>query len=696
MVRAILEKGIALQQTGDHAAAEKIFRQVLERDPEHPDALHMLGLTLHGQGRFAEAAPAIDKAITVLPNQAMFHTHAGVVAAALGTLDPAVEHYKMAIKCDPDYADAYNNFGVLLDAIGMYDQALQILNQGLSRNSNAAMLFANRGKVLMRLGRDVDAQRNYEKALEINPSLAEVHNNLGNLLKHQGQYSRAIESFGHAIALRPDNMEAIYNKALTMAAAGGVEEADKTLEAAIYERPDPRFFIARAGLMPVIPKSIADIAAWRQRFEEGFGVLIEKGVALPGDPLEVSVMNFYLAYHGENDRRVMENQATFWQKACPSLCFNAAHCEQRPELGNNKRRVGLFSRYLRNHAVAFTVEGLVAGLNDDEFELVLITLSGGEDDVWDSLTGKAHTVLSLPHDLTIARQKIESAQLDILIYADIGMDPFSYFMAYARLAPVQCVLWGHPVTSGLPQMDYYLSNESAEPDDAEKHYTETLIRLGGVPTCYRRPSAGERVCRSKFGIPEDANVYLCPQSLFKIHPDMDLALVKILQGDPAGYLVIFHGSAQIWTDKLIQRWVPLFGEAMRRIVVLERVGWQEFLNIMSLADIMLDTWPFGGGNTNYQGFSAGLPIVTLPGKFLRGRAAMALYRHMKIDDCIANSPEEYVEIANRLGRDIGFRTAVSEKILERCPLIFDNQSVLDDLADFLKSVPLSELPNDAL
>ena len=110
---------------------------------------------------------------------------------------------------------------------------------------------------------------------------------------------------------------------------------------------------------------------------------------------------------------------------------------------------------------------------------------------------------------------------------------------------------------------------------------------------------------------------------------------------------------------------------------------------MSLADVMLDTWPFGGGNTNYQGFSAGLPIVTFPGKFLRGRAAMALYQHMKIDDCVAGSPKEYVEIAIRLGRDADFRTSVSEKILERCPIIFDDQRVVKDLAKFLRSVPLS-------
>jgi len=689
MVKEILEKGLELQQAGNHAAAEEVFRQVLEREPEQPDAFHMLGLTLHAQGRFVEAAAAIDKAIAILPNQAMFHTHAGVVAAALGTIGPAVEYYKMAIKCDPNYTDAYNNFGVLLDAIGQYDEALQILDQGLARNSNAAKLFANRGKVLMRLGHIVASQLSYEKALAINPSLAEVHNNLGNLLKRQGQYAQAIESFKRALELRPDFIEASYNKALALAAAGSIDEADQTLEVLIYKRPEPRFLIARAGLMPVIPKSVADIAAWRQRFEEGFGLLIEKRISLPGDPLEVPVMNFHFAYHGENDRRVMEKQSTFWQKACPSLCFTAAHCQQPSKTGSGKRRVGLFSRYLRSHAVGFTVEGLLAGLRTDEFELVLITLSGDEDDVWNTLASQANNVLILPHDLTIARKKIELVQLDILIYADIGMDPFSYFMAHARLAPVQCVLWGHPVTSGLPQMDYYLSNDSAEPDDAANHYTETLIRLGGMPTCYRRPSMNERTCRSNYGISDDGSLYLCPQSLFKIHPDMDAALAKILQGDPTGQLVIFHGNAKIWTEKLLRRWMPLFGEAISRVVVLERVGWQEFLNIMSLADVMLDTWPFGGGNTNYQGFSAGLPIVTFPGKFLRGRAAMALYQHMKINDCIACSPEEYVEIAIRLGRDADFRTSVSEKILERCLIIFDDQRVVKDLAKFLRSVPLS-------
>jgi predicted O-linked N-acetylglucosamine transferase (SPINDLY family) len=111
-----------------------------------------------------------------------------------------------------------------------------------------------------------------------------------------------------------------------------------------------------------------------------------------------------------------------------------------------------------------------------------------------------------------------------------------------------------------------------------------------------------------------------------------------------------------------------------------------FLAVLASADVLLDTWPFGGGNTSYQGFAAGVPIVTLPGEFLRGRGTLAHYLHMGITDCVAGSPQAYVEIALRLGTDSDFHRRISSLIRERCPVLFDDERVGGDLARFLEEV----------
>ena len=689
MVDDYLHKALSLQRIGDHKGAEKALTVLLEKAPNDPDALHLLGLSLHAQGHSRKAAEKIALAISILPGEAMFHTHAGVVAVSMGDLDLAAKQYEAAIDCDPKYIDAYANYGALLEASGFCEDALTVLNQGLALDKTSVGILVNRGKVLAKLGRFTEAEASYRGALEVDPDVAEAYNNLGNLLKRGKRYEEAATAFEAALTVRPGFLEAQYNKALALAGAGNVDVADQILEELIAEQPEPHFFIARAGLMEAVPYSSKKMAYWRQRFEEGFDVMHANRLQYNGDPLAVPVMSFYLAYHGQNDRPLMEKLCKFWRGACPSLNFvSSFELIKAP-----KRRVGFFSRFFKRHAVGFTIEGLLEGLAEkasDDIEIVIISLAGDEDDDWDNLNLKAAHVLTVPHDLTTAQNAISELGLDILIYADIGMDPFSYYLSFSRLAPIQCVFWGHPVTSGVDTLDFYISSDIAEPCAAQEHYTERLVRLGGVQTCYHRPKLASSFSRQKVGLPENKTLYMCPQSLFKIHPDMDPYLAKLIKSDNDGRLVIFEGDPPILTDKLLKRWQPFFDDVFDHVIVLKRTDWNRFLSILSLADVILDTWPFGGGNTNYQAFGFGLPVITLPGKFIRGLGANALYQHMGIKDCIAESPEDYVKKALKLGQNLDFRLKVSSRILKQSGLIFDDSTVIEELIKFLRTVQFND------
>ena len=118
-------------------------------------------------------------------------------------------------------------------------------------------------------------------------------------------------------------------------------------------------------------------------------------------------------------------------------------------------------------------------------------------------------------------------------------------LAFARLAPVQCATWGHPVTTGIPTIDYFISNVDAEPADAAEHYTEQLVRMKNLPTYYAPPSVSSATrSRKDFGLEEKAHLYLCPQSLFKMHPEFDGILSAILRADPKGRIVLVNGRYQ--------------------------------------------------------------------------------------------------------------------------------------------------------
>jgi protein O-GlcNAc transferase len=240
-----------------------------------------------------------------------------------------------------------------------------------------------------------------------------------------------------------------------------------------------------------------------------------------------------------------------------------------------------------------------------------------------------------------AREIIANDRHDVLLYVDIGMESVSYGLGNARLAPAQCVIWGHPVTTGIPTVDYFISNDFSEPENADAHSSERPVCLRGVQTCYRRPAVPARDGLSRpADIPESATIYLCCQSLFKIHPEMDRWLFEILRRDPNGALILFEGTHRVITERLRERLSATFGVAMDRVHILPRVKFELF----------------------------------------PGRGVMAHYRHLGFDDCVAGSPEEYANIAVRLGTDAAFRARIEALIRERGGVLFDDRRVVEDLA----------------
>ena len=473
-----LKKALEHQQEGDHAVAAALLREVLKRHPDDADALHLLGLSLHADGRHDNALASIEQAIAVQPGEAMFHTNAGAVALALGRAGPAAEHHRQAIAIDPAHADAHNNLAIVLERQGDWEEAEAHLLKAIALKPDFANAHGNLGNVLRRQGRLEEAEASYHRALAIAPDLAEVHNSLGNAMRYMGRHDEAIARFERAIELNPGYAEAHANKGMALAASGYTDAAAEALEAAIAIRPDPAFRIMHAGLMPVIPASADEIARWRRRFADAFEALIAEDIRIDQGILDAPVMSFYLAYHGENDRDLMVELARFYVAASPALEWTAPHCRPGAERAPRDRlRVGVLSRYFGDHAVAWMVQGLLAELPRDAMEVVALALGQHGEAVSPTMRRAVDDVVTVPYSLDGAREAIGALEFDILIYADIGMEVFSYFLAFARLAPVQCVTWGHPDTTGIPAVDYYLSNDIAEPDYAEASKSAVFLGL---------------------------------------------------------------------------------------------------------------------------------------------------------------------------------------------------------------------------
>jgi len=594
--------------------------------------------------------------------------------------------------------------------------------------AQAAQLAAARR--LHEAGQLKEAQAAYARVLASDNGCADAWVGMALLARDSGARDAAMQLFAKAVALAPDNADARMHyawslqeredfdaacvqwreacrlrpgDAATFESLGIAEQACGNIDAAVaaYERayelgPTPARRVKVATAIAPIPASRAAIRAERARMHDVLDAMIAEpanaagGIGAEADPFGARLWtNFYLAYHGENDRDLQIRTALAYRRICPALTHVAAHCGT-PRPASGRIRVGLISQFFRDHSIGRTSRGLFARLSRERFEVTAIFVAPTIDDEFSrAIRRDAEHTLVVPRDLRRAREQIAACELDILFYQDIGMEPFTYFLSYSRLAPVQCVSFGHPDTTGVDTIDYFVSNDLYEPPGSTAHYSEKLYPLRGLGSLayYQRPSMpATPKPRAALGLPADRPVYLCPQNLFKVHPDMDDLIGAILRRDTRGVVVLVQGRVGNWTRLLRERWRSTLADVQDRIVFVRRMPAADYLNLIALADVMLDTVHFNGMNTSLEAFAVGTPVVTLPAALQRGRHTQAMYRRMGLDDLIAHDAPAYVDLAVRLANDAQFRAETSRRILECNGVLFEDDAVIGEFERFFAEV----------
>jgi len=524
-----------------------------------------------------------------------------------------------------------------------------------------------------------------QKAAELLPNDAEAHGNLAAALRASGNLEAAVASGRRSLQIRPDFVEAYDNLGVALQNLGQLDSALASYRRAMELQPQAlQHAIYAHLLLPAIPDSSASINEWRERYRDGIAALMNIPGTLHDPGAKLGGLSFYLAYHNTDDRPLMEALCQLFRARIPELTATAPHVPewQTPVHRGQRIRVGFLSEFLCDHTIGKHYQGFISHLDRNRFEVVVIHGASTKQDAFreklDTLADKAFT---LPAGLINQQQAVAAEQLDVLFYPDIGMTPSTYFLAYARLAPVQATSWGHPDTSGLDTMDYYVSALSNEPEEADAYYTERLVRLKRLPCFYNRTpvSTIPALSRAELGLPESGTLYGCPQNLFKFHPDFDTVLAAIAEGDPAGHLILPKGKYSAWTDLLKARWAKTYPVLLDRVIFLPHMSWDRFMASLAQMDVMLDPLHFGSGNTFYD--------LTWPGRFARSRNVAAAYRQMGIADApIAQRLEDYAPLAVALGRDLERRRTLRAASLEAADReLFEDKWAVREFESFLEA-----------
>ncbi len=353
-------------------------------------------------------------------------------------------------------------------------------------------------------------------------------------------------------------------------------------------------------------------------------------------------------------------------------------------------RVGIASAHVHNHSVwNAIVKGWLETIDRHRFEIEVFHLGTEKDAQTDFAIARCDRFTHGDMNLNDWAAAIGERELDVLIYPEVGMDITTPRLASMRLAPVQIAAWGHPETTGLPTIDYYLSAECFETADSQAHYTERLVPLPNLG-CYYAPQsvADERRDLGKFGIDAGSPLFICPGTPFKYAPQHDRVFVDIARRlENARFVFFTFEPVPLLSRRLRERIAKAFaGGGLDCSKHLVFVPWQSragFYAILRQADAFLDTIGFSGFNTAMQAIECGLPIVTREGRFMRGKFASAILHRMQLGELVSDSDESYVECAVRLVQDRQYNATVRERIRQSRQILYRDSAPIHALEDFL-------------
>ena len=611
--RAQLELAQDLQRRGDLGNAIAALRQAATLDPTLTAAHKNLAVLLWQSGWTAEARDALAHAVEVLPADASLWARLARTQADLG------------------------------DAVA----ALASLARAEAAQPRDSTTWAMIGGLFGEYGRWPDAERALERAAELDPGAPGVELPLALAKQEMGDTARALQGLARAVARDPGHLNAAVDERL---------------------------------MLPQVYEDADDLARWRARYTTGLARLVsDEARWLPraAQAFDLNHHNFLLAYQGEDDLPLQRSYSAFLARLAGAARPDLRAPRRARFDGARRLRVGFASGIFRDCTAGRYFERWITGLDPRRFERFVYHTAPLADGFTRRIAAGCEHFATLRTGNADAAARIAADELDVLVQPEVGMTPLSYLLAALRLAPVQIAGWGHPVTTGADCVDHYLTCAAMEPAEAAGHYSERLVALPGLGVDYPMPAPPSPVARSALGLPEGRRLYVCAQSLFKVHPETDALFARLLAADEEGLLLFFQAPSRAVTEQLgrrLQRALEAHGVAPRgQVKFLPRLAAEDFRRVLATADVVVDTVRWSGGNTSLDALASGTPIVTLRGRFMRGRQTAAMLEMIGLAQLVASTAQDYVRIAVECARDRDRNAGLREKIRAGREALFERR-----------------------
>ncbi|BAC07932.1 hypothetical protein [Thermosynechococcus vestitus] len=518
-------------------------------------------------------------------------------------------------------------------------------------------------------------------------------------------HQAAISALNHALAIDSNLAESWYRLALLSAADSDLQQRLRAYEKAIELRPDWQIgidFLKSLSYLLYVYKDVEELNECRQKIRESISDFYQRFQSFPLDQKKYlyqwlgNVGTFLLPYQGDETRDLQQKYGQIVHEIMMSMIPSASERPPMPAVkANEPLRIGLVCGHFFEHTVwKLMLHGWLKHLDREKFQLYGYYVQDWGDRCTEQAKTYCHRFVMGSKSPQEWFEQIRADQLHLVIFPELGMDLQLIQIAALRLAPIQCMSWGHPDTSGLPTIDYFLSSELMEPADGQKYYAEKLIRLKnlGIAFSPMPPDSRSPITREEFGLKSDAVIYGCLQSVFKYLPQFDHIYPEIAAAvGNCQFVFITH----FMTKKSRRR----FEQRLERAFAAKNLDYREycffsrplnfygFTSMLHCLDIFLDSLEWSGGNSTLEAlYYAQVPMVTTPGRFMRGRHTAAILTLLEIPELIAPDASAYVQKAIELGQHADYRQWIRAKIQNNLPKVFEDQAGVRSLEEFIWAV----------
>ena len=664
------------------------FRNALALESNRPEIHYNLGKTLQAQGYDEQALQSYREAVRLKPDFAAAYSNMGTLLQMQGRLDEALDCHREALRAEP-LAEVHFNLGNVYKGLGRYQEAESSYRSALRLKPNAVQAISNLGRVLHLTNQLSEALVCYRAALQLAPS-HDVYNNMGNVLKDLGHYQEAGSCYRSALQLKPNFAEAHNNLGIILSLTNRLDEALTHYRESLQLVPLPGTYLNMGNALRDMERYEEAEASYRTALQlnpnlaeahNNLGNMLRQATLLdealtsyrealrldPGNAQFHSNYLLALTYREDYDAAMLFSEHVRWGELHGRVHSETAAHNNPPD-PNKRLRIGYVSGDFRKHPIAIFIEQILAHHDKNRCEIFCYSNCPINDDVTKRLHSHADYWRNAfgQSDEHLACQ-IRQDGIDILVDLS-GHTAANRLPAFAlKPAPVQATWVGYVATTGLPAMDYIISDRFLIPPEEEGYYVEQAARLPHAYLCFSPPE--DPITPSPLPALSTGKItFGCFNNSTKVTEAVIACWSRLLHALPEAQLYLKfkpYGDAEVQ-----HRYQALFarhGIGPGRIKFSGHSSRDKLLAAYHEVDIALDPYPYNGGTTTVEALWMGVPVVTRRGSRFSSHVGETILNNIGLQECVADNEEAYItkaiKMASNLPRLAAMRASLRQQLL---------------------------------